>query len=101
MYELTWSGAAQDWSREAVLEMRRIAFILDKMYRLATTAPLLYMLMYFLYYIIPSVAPDKFRLKCVQIRLRIGHRQSCSAAQAPDSLVCCPSAAEVRFSGCV
>ena len=50
-----YSATAQDWSREAVLEMRRIAFILDKMYKLATTAPLLYMLMYFLYYIVPSV----------------------------------------------
>ena len=53
----------QDWSREGVLEMRRIAFILDKMYRLATTAPLLYMLAYALYYIIPSVVDDSVRQK--------------------------------------
>ena len=62
-----YSAAAQDWSREAVLEMRRIAFILDKMYKLATTAPLLYMLMYFMYYIVPSVVDDSVRTKCATI----------------------------------
>ena len=66
--------------------MLRIAFILDKMYRLATTAPLLYMLMYFLYYIVPSVVDDRFRLKCVQIRLHIGNYHRCSAALAARTL---------------
>lgn len=69
----TYSAAAQDWSREAVLEMRRISFILDKMYKLATTAPLLYMLMYFLYYIVPSVVDDSVRTKCAPINSQL-HR---------------------------
>lgn len=47
--------------------MRRIAFILDKMYRLATTAPFLYMATYFLYYIIPSVVDDRVRSEYVPI----------------------------------
>jgi hypothetical protein len=57
--------------------MRRIAFILDKMYRLATTAPLLYMLMYFLYYIVPSVVDDSVRTKYAHIRVPIARHQSC------------------------
>ena len=55
-----WNGAQEplsgaDWSREIVLELRRVAYIMDSMLKLLTIGPMMVLLFGGLYYIVPFV----------------------------------------------
>ena len=52
-----------NWGRESVLELRRIAYLLDRLLKLLTITPILYALVTALYYLLPLFMSERIQKK--------------------------------------